>query len=213
MNRFEKLKKRTVASLIRRWNDAQHATRLSAMKMTLGPGAVIHAEGSIDNQTGLNQAVMIGENTHIRGRLVVFPTGGSIKMGCWCYVGPRTEIWSMASVVIGDRVLISHGVNILDSSGHSKDAAERHTHFRQIVTTGYPNSWSELPGIKAAPIVIEDDAWISCGATILAGVRIGARSVIAANSIVTKDVPPDTLYRNEVRPVRYPLNQSTKSVR
>jgi acetyltransferase-like isoleucine patch superfamily enzyme len=41
-----------------------------------------------------------------------------------------------------------------------------------------------------APVYIEDDVWISANCTITKGVRIGTGSIIAANSAVTKDIPP-----------------------
>jgi len=46
---------------------------------------------------------------------------------------------------------------------------------------------------SGGPIVIEDRAWISFRATILPGVTIGEGAVVAANSVVTKDVPPYTV--------------------
>lgn len=42
-------------------------------------------------------------------------------------------------------------------------------------------------------VVIEDDVWVGGNATILAGVRVGRGSVIAASAVVTKDVPPNTI--------------------
>jgi maltose O-acetyltransferase len=44
-----------------------------------------------------------------------------------------------------------------------------------------------------APITIGDDVWVGGGALILAGVTIGARSVIGAGSVVTRDVPEGVL--------------------
>lgn len=44
------------------------------------------------------------------------------------------------------------------------------------------------------PIFIEDDVWIGCGVTILKGVRIGTGSIIAAGSLLLKDVPSYTVY-------------------
>jgi acetyltransferase-like isoleucine patch superfamily enzyme len=167
----------------------------------LRQGAHLFEESTIENLSAQRESIILGENTLLRGRLVVFPHGGRIALGAWCYVGARTEIWSMASITIGDRVLISHDVNIIDNSGHSRNAAERHLHFKQIATSGHPKAWSELQGVIARPIVIEDDVWINCGVIILQGVRIGARSIIAAGSIVTHDIPPDTLYRCAVTPV------------
>lgn len=43
-------------------------------------------------------------------------------------------------------------------------------------------------------VVIEDDVWVSTGVIILKGVTIGRGSIIAAGAVVTKDVPPYTIY-------------------
>ena len=114
----------------------------------------------------------------------------------------------MSHVSIGNRVLVSHGVNIIDNSGHSLDAQERAVHFGAIMSTGHPVLSAELPGIVTAPIHIEDDVWISFGVTILRGVRIGARSIVAAGAIVTKDIPPDTLYRCAFSPIMTSIKRS-----
>ncbi len=169
------------------------------------PTSVIGPEGVIDNLRGDPKHIRIGEHCYVRGRLLTYGHAGEISMGDWCYIGVRTEIWSMASVSIGNRVLVSHGVNIIDGSSHSSVASERHQHFRDILTKGHPRNTDEVPGVDGAPIVIEDDAWISFGATILKGVRIGKGSIVAAGAIVTKDVPPGMLYRCKVEPVMTPL--------
>jgi acetyltransferase-like isoleucine patch superfamily enzyme len=172
---------------------------------TLFSTATIGSEGTIENIFGEPDAVIVGENSFLRGRLLTYGHGGRITIGDWCYLGVRSEIWSMDSIQIGNRVLISHDVNIHDGTAHSQIAIERHAHFRKILESGHPRVNSELPGVVSAPIVIEDDVWISFGVTILKGVRIGAGSVIAANSIVTKNVPPGVLYRNEISPIIIPL--------
>nr|WP_302897283.1 DapH/DapD/GlmU-related protein [Mesorhizobium sp. LMG 17147] len=59
---------------------------------------------------------------------------------------------------------------------------------------------------STAPIIIEDDVWLGEGVTILKGVTIGARSVIAAGSVVTKNIGSDTLAGGmPARPIR-PVN-------
>ena len=92
---------------------------------------------------------------------------------------------------IGDRVLISHNVNIHDTDSHSLHAEARHEHFVDMMRQGHPRV---LEGVTSAAVVIEDDVWVGINASILKGVTIGARSVIAAGSMVTKDVPPRSLY-------------------
>ena len=172
---------------------------------TLAPD-VLGPEAIIDNMAQDPSRIAVAPNSFIRGRLLVFAHAGSITIGSWSYVGHRSEIWSAASVSIGDRVVIAHDVNIVDTTSHSLDPAERHAHYRAILTKGHPTRDADLPGIRSAPIVIEDDVWVSFGVTILKGVRIGAGSVIAAGSIVTHDVPARSLYRMDVRPVITPLD-------
>ncbi len=193
---------------LRAWLAAQLAAERvhrRAWEVTLAPTATIGPEGVVENFAGSSERIVVGEHSYIRGRLLTYGHGGRITMGEWCYVGVRSEIWSMDSITIGDRVLIAHDVNIHDGTAHSLDAQQRHAHFRQIRESGHPLTPEALPGVSWAPIVIEDDVWISFGVTILQGVHIGAGSVIAAQSVVTKDVPPGTLYRCEIKPVLSPL--------
>jgi acetyltransferase-like isoleucine patch superfamily enzyme len=178
----------------------------------LGQGASLLPEAEINNFSGPPNMIAVGPNSHVRGRLLTYGHGGRITIGEWCYIGIRTEIWSMDAVTIGDRVLIAHNVNIHDGSAHSSDAVERHLHYRHIIEKGHPQRIEELPGVESAPVVIEDDVWISFGVTILRGVRIGRGSVIAAGSIVTRDVPPFSQYRNEIVPIVLPLKKASYAV-
>lgn len=171
----------------------------------IAPTARIYEEGQIDNLLNDPARIVVGENTHIRGRLLTYAHAGRIAIGEWCYIGVRSEIWSMDSIAIGNRVLIAHDVNIHDGTAHSLDAGERHRHFKQIVERGHPVTWEEMPGVSSAPVTIEDDVWISFGVTILKGVTIGKGSVIAAGSVVVNDVPPYSVYKCRVEPVITPL--------
>lgn len=170
-----------------------------------GTGACLGTEGVIENFQGDPACIRLGRNSYCRGRLLTYGHGGQISIGDWCYIGVRSEIWSMDSIQVGNRVLIAHDVNIHDGTAHSLDPLERHLHFRQIIERGHPRTAAELPGVTSSPIVIEDDVWISFGVSILKGVRIGAGSVIAARSVVTKDVPAGMLYRNQLFPILEPL--------
>jgi maltose O-acetyltransferase len=174
----------------------------------LGVGSKLLPDSEINNFSGGSEQVLIGKNSYVRGRLLTYGHGGKISIGDWCYVGVRTEIWSMKSITIGDRVLIAHDVNIHDGTAHSVVPLERHRHFRHIIEKGHPRFESDLPGVHSAPVVIEDDVWISFGVTILRGVRIGRGSVIAAGSVVTCDVPPGMIYRNRITPIVEPIPHS-----
>jgi maltose O-acetyltransferase len=64
----------------------------------------------------------------------------------------------------------------------------------QIYTPLHPmNALARRAREHGAPVDIGEDVWVGGGAIILPGVRIGARAVIGAGSVVTRDVPPDVL--------------------
>lgn len=80
-------------------------------------------------------------------------------------------VLDVAPVRIGSRVLCGPAVQIYAAT-HPLRAIERQTGL-------------EL----GAPVEIGDDVWVGGGAIVCPGVRIGARSVIGAGSVVTRDIP------------------------
>ncbi|MFC1542861.1 acyltransferase [Pseudomonadota bacterium] len=204
MHFINRLRRRAISWLSREM-ETERQREAEANLCVLGDGSSLLPESEINNFSGSFENITIGKQSHVRGRLLTYGHGGKISIGDWCYVGARTEIWSMESIEIGNRVLIAHDVNIHDGTAHSANPIERHQHFRHIIEKGHPYLESDLPGVYSTPVVIEDDVWISFGVTILRGVRIGKGSVIAAGSIVTKDVPAGMLYRNQITPVVIPL--------
>jgi acetyltransferase-like isoleucine patch superfamily enzyme len=139
----------------------------------------------IRNALGESDKISIGRHSHIRGELMIFAHGGRISIGEWCYVGVGSRIWSAASIQIGDRVLISHSVNIFDNLTHPLKATERHEQAKQIFTSGHPREIS----LDERPIKIGNDAWIGACAMVLRGVSVGDGGIVAAGAVVTKDVP------------------------
>ncbi|NLL09953.1 MAG: acetyltransferase, partial [Methanomicrobiales archaeon] len=83
-------------------------------------------------------SIIIGPFTHIKGELSVLGHGGQIKIGSYCYIGEGTRIWSGKEIIIGDRVLISHSVNIFDNLIHPIDPELRHKQFIEIIEKGQP---------------------------------------------------------------------------
>jgi acetyltransferase-like isoleucine patch superfamily enzyme len=151
----------------------------------LAQGAKLSRTARIRNISGDSSKIAIGKRSHIQGELLVFPHG-RIVVGDWCYIGEGSRIWSAASIVMGDRVLVSHSVNIFDNLTHPTKAAERHEQARLILTKGHPRELS----LGEKPVTIHDDAWIGAGAFVLRGVTLGQGAIVAAGAVVTKDVPP-----------------------
>ena len=167
------------------------------------PAASLHARARIINIGGRSELISIGDSSIIEGELLVFPHGGKISVGDWCYVGPGTRIWSDNTIAIGHRVMISHHVNIFDNLTHPINAAARHAQFRHIAKAGHPGA-IDLGG---KPVHIGDDAWISAGATVLRGVSIGQGSVIGAGAVVTRDVPAGVIVAGNPARIIRALNE------
>jgi acetyltransferase-like isoleucine patch superfamily enzyme len=152
----------------------------------LQQNAVLKSTARIRNIRGDTDKIVIGQHSYILGELLTFAHGGEIQIGAWCYVGEGSRIWSAVSVEIGNRVLISHSVNIFDSLTHPLRAAARHEQVKQIFGLGHPRQIS----LDESPVKICDDAWIGAGAMVLRGVTVGEGGIVAAGAVVTRDVPP-----------------------
>lgn len=101
-------------------------------------------------------------------------------------------IYAVECIKIGKRVLIGAGTNIYDTDFHSLNLEDR--------CDGDSN-------IKIAPVFISDDCFIGANVTILKGVSIGKGSVVAACSVVTRDVGENELWGgNPARLIREKIN-------
>jgi acetyltransferase-like isoleucine patch superfamily enzyme len=156
----------------------------------LEPGARLAPSARIRNARGSTPAIKVGGHSFVAGELLTFAHGGRIEIGQWCFIGEGARIWSADRVSIGDRVLISHNVNIFDSLTHPLDARLRHEHFRAIMLHGHPHAID----LGERPVEIGDDVWIGANSCILRGVTIGAGAIVGACSVVTQDVPAGCVF-------------------
>lgn len=165
----------------------------------LQPGAQLTNTSRIHNMGKNDSDIIIGSHSIVRGELLRFAHGGCINIGKYCYIGEGTRIWSGCNITIGDHVLIAHNVSVFDNLTHPMDWQRRREHFKAIVEVGHPS----LIDLGDKPIKIEDDVWIGAHALIMRGVTIGARAVVAAGAVVTKDVPASTIVAgNPATPIR-----------
>lgn len=174
--------------LIKQFNEWDNSK--NNQKNVTSDGCFFYAESCVANMANDKKKIQIGKNTHIRGTLLIFNHGGSIKIGENCYVGDLSRIWSANSVTIGNNVLISHNVNIIDTNSHEIDHIDRANGYINLVMAGNNIINSK---VVTAPIIIGDHAWINFNVIILKGVTIGTGAIVAAGSVVTKDVPAWTL--------------------
>ncbi len=97
---------------------------------------------------------------------------GPVSIGRHSLIGIGNVL--IGPVSIGDHVIIAQHVTI---SGLNHDYQDIHTPISQ-------------QSVKTAPIRIDDDCWLGANVVVTAGVTIGKHVVVAAGSVVTRDVPP-----------------------
>src|ERR1700749_954940 len=100
--------------------------------------------------------------------------GNEIRVGRNVFVNQNCTFYDLGGLDIADDVMVGPNVSLI-TTGHPVDPSQR-----RAATVG-------------KPIAIEKNVWIAAGATIIGGVTVGENSVVAAASVVTKDVPPNTL--------------------
>jgi len=117
------------------------------------------------------------------GRRPVFYPGVWIAPGRELIVGDDVDfaldviVTTTGGVIIGDRTLIGYRAQIISANHRIPLVPER------IFGAGH----------EKARVVIGRDAWIGAGSIVLPGVSIGDGAVVAAGSVVTKDVAPYTI--------------------
>ena len=102
------------------------------------------------------------------------PGLGTIRIGDFVLLSPGVRISASDEIIIGDGVMMAHGCYVTDSDWHTL-----HDRTRRSPTT--------------TPVVLENNVWLGDGVTVLKGVTIGENSVVAARSVVTRDIPKNTV--------------------
>jgi acetyltransferase-like isoleucine patch superfamily enzyme len=103
---------------------------------------------------------------------------GELRIGDEVFLGRGSLISALTNVRIGDRVRMGERCSVHDAN-------------HVFEPLGSPAALSET--YEAAPVTIGDRVWLGANTVVLPGVRIGADTVVAANSVVTKSLPGGVL--------------------
>ena len=129
--------------------------------------------------------IRYGDDCRISGRTTISGRSAS-QTTPRLLLGNNIDIGWMTTIAVGREVRIGNNVRIAGRAflagypGHPIDAADR--------AAGLPDRDEQVGDIH-----IDDDAWLATGVSVMPGVRIGKRSIIAAGSVVTHDIPDDVL--------------------
>ncbi len=187
MNILQKLFFRLVPAEILQGHLDLLAINTCKSKVEVHHDSRFYAEARVSNFQGIRNKIRIAKSTHIRGELLLFPSGGEITIGEGCYIGEGSRIWSASKVEIGNHVLISHNCNLIDTDSHELDHLERAESYLKMLKSGHSK---ENKNVRTSPIIIGDYAWLSYNVSILKGITIGKGAIVAAGSVVTSNVPP-----------------------
>ncbi len=166
-------------------------TLTSCDKQVVNNGGFFLSGANVDNLSKDRNNILIGKETYISGQLRTLIYGGKIHIGEHCYIGPDSKVWSGECINIGNHVLISHNVHIIDTNSHEINHEQRADSYIKTVKGG--GNYLTKGMVQTGSITIEDHVWINFNSIILKGVTIGKGAIIAAGSVVTKDVAPFTL--------------------
>ena len=187
--------KRVIKKLV-----AKHRLREFSKNAVVGEKLQTDIRSLCRNQTGKKDAIRIGDDCCIRGKLMAFGEG-KIQIGNNCYIGGGSFLGAVDSITLGDCVIIATDVHIIDNNNHPVEPYLREEMCRSGDYFGPLWSWEAATHL---PVVIGHNVWIGERSTILKGVRIGEGSIVACSSVVTKDVPPYTIVAgNPAKVVKY----------
>ena len=127
------------------------------------------------------EGIVLGDNVAVGRYAMIRPSGyygrelgTGLRVGDNSNIGPYSYIGCYGRIDIGNNVLMGPRVNLF---------ADNHDFSRTDIPI-------KAQGVTRSHIVIEDDCWLASSCTVLAGVTVHRGAVIAAGSVVTRDVPP-----------------------
>ncbi len=133
------------------------------------------------------RTLKIGRDSQVHGTLFFERPGAKISIGEETFIG-KSNLVTATGIHIGNNVLISWGVSIVDHNSHSLIYSER---AKDVLD--WKQGKKDWQNVSSKSVHIHNGAWIGFNAIILKGVTIHEGAIVGAGSVVTKDVAPWTI--------------------
>ncbi|MCX5469848.1 DapH/DapD/GlmU-related protein [Acinetobacter nematophilus] len=124
-----------------------------------------------------------GFTTGVGCRVEALPEGNykTLFIGKNFQMNDYVHITAMQSVIIGDNVLLASKIYISDCTHGSYGGDDNDSH---------PDTPPDKRSLFSKPVIIEDNVWLGEFVSVLPGVTIGKGTIVGANSVVSKSLPP-----------------------
>lgn len=159
------------------------AMRLKAHKLSARYNNVFEDEEDIRNKILSELIPNIGKGTYIQGP-IQFDYGAFTTFGENCYANFNFTVLDICPVTIGDNVFFGPNC-MLATPVHPFRYQERNIKYKED-GTAYDDEY-------AKPITIGSNCWLASNVVVIGGVTIGEGCVIGAGSVVTRDIPANSL--------------------
>ena len=152
--------------------------------------------------------IFLSGTSRTYGKIVVCDSG-KVTIGKYSQLGPSSIIRCVDSICIGDYVAISTNVVIADNNTHPINPKDREV----MQKTPAGSDYRSMRYSSHRPIVIGDRCWIGENSRICKGVTIGEGAIVAANAVVTKDVPQNSIVAgNPARVVKMDIDCAERMI-
>lgn len=137
-------------------------------------GSALKIRGDIRLRASTEGTVTIGDNVELvgtLGRSTFFKVGGTLEIADEVFINRGCEIYATTDVTLGYDATLAPGIVIRDSDMHAVGGGT----------------------VQRDAVKIDPGAWIGTRSIVLKGVTVGKNAVVGAGSVVTRDVPPETV--------------------
>ena len=169
-----------------RWRVRGAMLRARTGRLALGKNVQVSSRAILSTGRAAGERIAIGGDSEIHTGAILATYGGFIELGHHCSVNPYSVLYGHGGLTIGNYVRIAAHCVIIPANHRFRD----------------PELPIAVQGIEQVGITIQDNVWIGANVTVLDGCTIGSGSVVAAGTVVTKDVPSEQHLRGQPGPRR-----------